>query len=211
MLFCQFIPNAPIKAYSLEDSSVTTVITTNLSYFDGLAIDGAGNIYVSCWGNNSIYRYDNAFSQPGERVSSGHSGPADIFYNQLDNTLAVPNYFSDVVEFIPMTPAGIDETLGPTSPSVCLSQNYPNPFNPTTTITFDIAGEGGTPRHVQLGVYDIHGREVTQLIDGELGPGTHRIVWNGRNHGMEQVPSGTYLYTLRYGENRYTRKMHLLR
>ena len=50
-----------------------------------------------------------------------------------------------------------------------LEQNYPNPFNGSTLITFSI------PRHarVSLKVFDMIGREVGTLAEGEFSPGTH--------------------------------------
>ncbi|HEU4930159.1 MAG TPA: choice-of-anchor D domain-containing protein, partial [Candidatus Krumholzibacteria bacterium] len=57
-----------------------------------------------------------------------------------------------------------------------LYANRPNPFNPTTTIAYDL------PRGVQvsLTIYDVHGREVRQLVNGTQPAGNHSIVWDGR-------------------------------
>jgi parallel beta-helix repeat protein len=107
---------------------------------------------------------------------------------------------------------GRDRSKGSTLPkTVSLFQNYPNPFNPTTTIAFDIPGTQGVVQQVQLTVYNIRGKQVIKLIDSEYEPGSHRIVWDGRNEKGEQISSGIYLYTLRSGENVYTRKMVLLK
>ena len=91
-----------------------------------------------------------------------------------------------------------------------LMQNYPNPFNPTTTITFDVPGEAGEKKQVRLTIYDIRGRRVKTLIDSELEPGRHRVVWDGRNDRGQRVASGIYLYTLKSGDKTHTRKMVLL-
>lgn len=92
-----------------------------------------------------------------------------------------------------------------------LHQNYPNPFNPSTTITFDINGMVGVKQAVNLTIYDIRGRRVRTLIDSDLQPGSYTIHWDGRNDGEEKVASGIYLYTLRAGEERFTRKMTVLK
>ena len=68
-----------------------------------------------------------------------------------------------------------------------LEQNYPNPFNPRTTISFSIPLSGFTT----LKVYDMLGRGVATLIDGELPAGEHRAVFIGSG-----LPSGVYCYRL---------------
>jgi flagellar hook assembly protein FlgD len=86
-----------------------------------------------------------------------------------------------------------------------LSQNYPNPFNPVTRIDFVIPFVE-TRLMASLRIYDILGREVTTLVNGQLKPGTYEIEWDATNY-----PSGVYYYTLTTGDYKETRKMILLR
>jgi hypothetical protein len=219
LLFCQFVYNATIKEINLNDFSITTVLSTSFANFDGLAIDGNGNIYVSCWGTNSIYRYDNEFSLPAELVSSWHSGPADIFYDQLRNILAVPNYYSNHVDFIPITPADVDEVYSRVPLEVALSQNYPNPFNPTTTIRFTISSNlKSEMSNVILKVYDVLGNEVATLVDDELSAGVYKIEFSVGQESFPVLSSGIYFYQLRVnpvnggaGEYAETREMILMK
>lgn len=74
-----------------------------------------------------------------------------------------------------------------------LEQNYPNPFNPSTTIRFRLAKAA----RVQLAVTNLLGEQVRLLFDGELLPGEHKRVWDGRDHHGKKVPSGTYLLQLK--------------
>jgi hypothetical protein len=210
VLFCQFVANAPIKAIDPDDLSVTTVLTTGFMNFDGLAIDGAGYIYVSCWGNYAVYRYDNGFSQSAELVSGGHNGPADIFYNQRDDILAIPNYYSHDVDFVQIPPAWADDIPAQIALGTSLSQNYPNPFTPWTTIDLEICANSGTKQPVTLAIHDVHGRLVKTLVSAGLEPGDHRVTWNARNERGVSVGPGAYLYTLKVGEARYTRRMTVL-
>jgi hypothetical protein len=113
------------------------------------------------------------------------------------------------------TPVSIREPykpeLTPLPKTFSLSQNYPNPFNPTTTITFDVPGTQCEAQYVQLTVYNLRGKQVIGLIDSDYEPGSHRVVWNGKNERGEQVTSGIYLYTLRSGDKSYTKKMVMLK
>ncbi len=100
-----------------------------------------------------------------------------------------------------------------------LKQNYPNPFNPQTAISFQLPApserfsrvEGSAVSFVTLRVYDVLGREVTTLVDGERNAGSHTVQWDGRNDRGEVVPSGAYFYQLRAGPDVSTKKMMLLK
>ncbi|MCX6200066.1 MAG: Ig-like domain-containing protein [Bacteroidetes bacterium] len=83
--------SASLQAISLADSTVTNLKTSTLSNFDGVAMDEDGNYYTSCWGNNSIMFFDSALLNAPLQVVTGLHSPADIFYNTLSDTLAVPN------------------------------------------------------------------------------------------------------------------------
>ena len=89
-----------------------------------------------------------------------------------------------------------------------LEQNYPNPFNPSTIIKFALPVQ----KRISLKVYDLLGKEVRTLIDNQLyQPGTSEVTWDGRDDGGRQVASGTYFYTLIYGNFQKTNKMMLLK
>ncbi|MFC1618876.1 metallophosphoesterase [Candidatus Neomarinimicrobiota bacterium] len=73
-----------------------------------------------------------------------------------------------------------------------LRQNYPNPFNPATRIEYSLAKRS----EVTLTIYDIRGREVTQLVNGHFDPGNHSTNWDGRTASGEQAPTGIYIARL---------------
>lgn len=111
------------------------------------------------------------------------------------------------------TPTGIkdrDDFTGNLPKGFALHQNYPNPFNPSTTITYEVPWTRAGQSHVTLTVYDVRGRRVKTLIDSGLGPGSHTVIWDGRNERGQSIPSGIYIYSLNVADATMTRKMILL-
>jgi hypothetical protein len=89
-----------------------------------------------------------------------------------------------------------------------LEQNYPNPFNPTTTINFTLPLD----KNISLVVYDVLGKEVKTLLNNEdLKKGSHQVAWDGTNNFNQQVASGNYIYTLKFGNFSKSAKMTLLK
>jgi len=95
------------------------------------------------------------------------------------------------------------------SGSLSLLQNYPNPFQNTTTIEFNIPSV--SDKKVSLKIYDILGKEIATLVDGNLNPGTYRHEFNTYKFQENSVLEGIYFYRLVHGSNSVTRKMILIR
>lgn len=91
---------------------------------------------------------------------------------------------------------------GPETPRLALYQNAPNPFNPATVIRFTTA----RPGPVELRVYDVAGREVARLVEGNMEAGAHEVPWRA-----EGIASGVYFYVLRAGGMTIGRKAVLMR
>ncbi len=83
-----------------------------------------------------------------------------------------------------------------------VEQNYPNPFNPSTTIKFSIPERS----NVMLKIYDVTGREVETLVNGQMEAGYYSAVFRA-----ERVSSGVYFYTLDAGKYRGTGKMSVIK
>ena len=98
-----------------------------------------------------------------------------------------------------------DKSSLPESP--LLLNAYPNPFNPTTTIIYDL------PEYsvVKLTVFDIQGREVMTLHNGEKFPGKHEVQWDGIDQSGNPVSTGMYFCRLHVGDFSQTIKMVYLR
>ena len=88
-----------------------------------------------------------------------------------------------------------------------LKQNYPNPFNPETVIRYQLP----VISIVQLTVYDLMGRTVKELVNGNTPAGTHHIIWNGTDTYGKPVASGMYLYQLKVSNKILTKKLVMLK
>ena len=83
-----------------------------------------------------------------------------------------------------------------------LAQNYPNPFNPSTTISFSIAQNS----NVKLSVFNVLGEEVASLVNEVKNSGTYEVKFDGSN-----LTSGFYIYTLKAGSMKSSKKMILIK
>ena len=64
-----------------------------------------------------------------------------------------------------------------------LSEAYPNPFNPPTTVRYALPVDGD----MTLSVYDLQGRQLTELASGFTSAGYYQAVWDA-----SQYSSGLY-------------------
>ncbi len=93
---------------------------------------------------------------------------------------------------------------GATGATAMLGQSFPNPATHSATIGFSLPM---SQESVSLVVTDASGRVVTRLMDNErLGAGEHAVFFDTNN-----LPSGTYYYTLRAGTLVETRSMTVVK
>jgi subtilisin-like proprotein convertase family protein len=88
------------------------------------------------------------------------------------------------------SPTGVDDggEVESTPLSYELVGARPNPFNPVTSVVYGAPTSGA----VRVAVYSVAGREVKVLVDGEVGPGYHEVVWDGRDGSGVPMASGVY-------------------
>jgi hypothetical protein len=97
---------------------------------------------------------------------------------------------------------GIDYQQPQLPGQFALSQNYPNPFNASTIIQYSLPEASD----VTIDIYDLLGRIVETLVQGERPAGYHRVEWDAGDNS-----SGLYFYRIQAGENSETSKMMLLK
>ncbi|MFC2150095.1 choice-of-anchor D domain-containing protein [Calditrichota bacterium] len=95
-------------------------------------------------------------------------------------------------EFTLILPKLSVDDYGPEVPTVhFMSPSYPNPFNSTSHVRFGIP----VPGNVEVTVWDMHGRKVATLADGQYSAGRYEATWVA-----DRVPSGVYLIRMQSGE-----------
>jgi thiol-disulfide isomerase/thioredoxin len=83
-----------------------------------------------------------------------------------------------------------------------LYQNFPNPFNPSTSIRFDL------PRSsfVSIMIYDMTGRQVSELVNANLNAGAYEY-----NFNASSLSSGIYYYRINADNFSSTKRMMLIK
>ena len=76
-----------------------------------------------------------------------------------------------------------------------------------TTIRYDLPEDA----LVNIIIYDMMGRVVSNLVYSQQTAGYKSIQWNATNDAGSPVSAGIYLYMIQAGDFRQTKKMVLLK
>ncbi len=134
--------------------------------------------------------------------------PSETEYSYIDDTISPGNTYT--YRLLDVNTSGAINVLAsilvkvesiPTTTQ--LYPAYPNPFNPSTTIRYDLAKDG----YVSIAVYDVLGRQVRSLFNGEQAAGSFDLQWNGLDDLGCQVSSGIYLVRFQTGNFTRTQKV----
>lgn len=149
-------------------------------------------------------RYDGGTIAPGKYPLLTYASNAAVDLDQPGYALAV----AADGERLPvvLAVAGVDVEDTPVLPDgVTLAQPYPNPFNRVQHAALDIPFMLSHPQRVEIAVYDLLGRSVIKLLDGQLAAGTHHVKWNGKDANAEKPAAGMYLLKLKTDQAYVTR------
>jgi len=104
-------------------------------------------------------------------------------------------------QFIVLDPnaTAIEDEMIPSGINIA---TYPNPTVDWTTISWSQAERG----HVRLEIFDLLGRSVTLLFDGERAAGSNESIWKTGN-----VPSGVYVVSLKSDDRLVTQLLTVAR
>lgn len=154
-------------------------------------------IYNSKWPGFSIFEYTSGI---GSILTQG-----ELEEHTIENIFAMESHPNFAYDWMPeeKTVVGVKKSEEDILPDkFAIAQNYPNPFNPTTTIKYDVPSKS----IVNISIYDILGRLVKVLVNEQVEPGHHQIVFNASN-----IASGVYFYNMRTDNFTVTKKMLLLK
>lgn len=94
-----------------------------------------------------------------------------------------------------------------TSARFALSAPVPNPMRGETSIAFALPRAG----QVSLRVFDVRGRLVRTLVNGDAAAGEGMVVWQGRDDRGHQLADGVYFCRLEHEAGTLTQKLLLVR
>lgn len=156
--------------------------------------------YISAWNQdgkiNVLYQTDTV---PGPYPYGGDRflGEIDHIFLQTDHPSTKP--------YMPLTRVNGPDAQLPAEFN--LRQNYPNPFNLSTIIEFSSSEKA----MVSLSIYDLLGRKVKTLVEGEQSAGVHTILWHGDDDLGYVLPAGVYFAEFIAGEVRQSIKLILMK
>ncbi len=152
--------------------------------------------------NPNLNEWDMWPDLPDPREGSVAAGVGDavyVFGGQMDTGALISS------SLMLSTSTAID----PTSPerTFALAQTGPNPFVVATTISVTTE----IPGVLVIAVYDMLGRRVATLHDGQLAAGRTEFVWSGTDDGGRTLPAGVYVVFATDGRQTAAREITRLR
>ena len=199
------IPNIETTPIPVQNLSILSYSdsTINISWDESILDDLDGyRVYFDT--DSTSWQFNNS-------VDVGNINDHTLANLEIDNTYYIvvtcydidnnESWFSNVVSIFIGDPTIISNakqdivTFG-------LYQNFPNPFNPSTKIIYQIPEIS----FVTIKVFDVLGKEIATLVNGEKPAGNYEVKFDGTN-----LPSGIYFYQLRAGSFVQTKKMLMIK
>jgi hypothetical protein len=188
---------------------------------DGLLVDGAGNAF--CIWEDVIgvvieggvltgvipglvgVKYDGT---SWKNIEILDTIPAFAYFNAADkvddngNCLIALNMYDDSLHIFSVpAPTGISEKKHTSITKLDLTA--PGLVRNSTTIRFSVVNSG----YGKLDIFDMSGKLVKTLVNGNVNAGNHSATWNRTDNRNEKVSGGVYFYKLTVGNETVTRKI----
>lgn len=193
------VPTAPISSIPFAPEVVIPVIKNmwnnyNAQLWTKYGFRDAFNLNLNWWGPDVIgidqgpiiimienYRNQSVWKRfmKNPDVQRGMAAAKFTVITKVETGKTIPEYFS-------------------------LSQNFPNPFNPSTLITYQLPGNS----FVTLKVFDLLGKEIATLVNGNRSTGIHEVQFESNAYSLT---SGVYFYRISSGNFTQTKKMIIIK
>jgi hypothetical protein len=178
------------------------VISDLFGWFDS----GSGSVYVHPRQeflalllnvtSNKLHTLD-VISSDGATVSQALQHIASLLWdNDVDNG-RIAKDLAEALNSGRQLPAGSINTSLPVIPYAPRLRSAsgrarvtPNPMVASSTLDFELESAG----RASVRVFDVSGRLVRTLTDGEMRSGRHSAIWDGRSNAGQAVANGVYFY-----------------
>jgi len=197
------------KFYTINPVDGTILNQTTLQITESaykVAIDKKGNELLQYIADNADgQEFKIMIRNPINNESRVIDSPIPFWgdaYNPVMNVYAGVLPGPDVASFIYLDTDGIGTTeLVPLNSS--LLQAYPNPFNPQTTITFMVQESSALTK---VAIFNQNGELVKELVNSQLSKGRHSTSFDAAG-----LASGIYFCQLQVGNQKYSKKLNLIK
>jgi exo beta-1,2-glucooligosaccharide sophorohydrolase (non-reducing end) len=184
-----------------------TAALSSMPYTPELSMRALKSFYY-VYGNNlwGTYGFYDAFNIDQNWYASSYiaidEGPIIDMIENYRSQLLWKNFMTnpeirtmlDAIGFVPdSTTTSVDDFQAANMLYYKLIGNYPNPFNPSTILSFVLLSK----EKVEIKIFDILGREVKDLFNGEMNQGANKVEWNGKDNFGKTAASGIYLYSVK--------------
>ncbi|NUQ81829.1 MAG: T9SS type A sorting domain-containing protein [Bacteroidetes bacterium] len=144
------------------------------------------------------------WGNPPYTAHAGSSAQAKTAFNDFKNMPSTLFQAEALALKLYATPTAKTEAEeeGPSPSGFILLGSYPNPFNPSTHIRYQLPARMA----VQVQVFDVTGRLIADLVNGEQEAGPQEVSFNASG-----LTSGVYFYTIRAGGQMKTGKFTLMK
>ncbi len=170
--------------YSIDSGYTWTQTSLNNELVYSLAVNGS-NVFAGTELHGVYVSEDNGLSwtQRNEGLGNTTIHSLRIANNYLfAGASANGVYRRQIGNLVGLNPVSTE-----TAKDFSLSQNYPNPFNPVTNITYEIPKRS----NVVLRVFDVTGKQVSEILKGLNDPGKYTVAFDAA-----KLASGVYFYEL---------------
>jgi len=185
-LFVFSWPLAYVRSVSMTDSTdIINLFNPGISQFIASSTDADGNIYVSSWATNRVYKYPPHLQGEAVVFSANHDQPAGMAYNPEEEVLAICNFGNNTVDFVSIV-TGIEDN---TYPFVLEKASiYPNPATTSVILEYRLK----VTADIEIEILDQAGRVRFSDSHNNKLPGKYQ-----ERFCLQALPQGMYHFIIR--------------